>query len=334
MISPAYGLPYFNYYKQCTVNSMTFDKINYHSLTTFWGQHQKTLRNTVVVLLSIYLLAFLARVIWQLVPAPATTAPPSQQTTAVGVGSAAKGGVNLAQIQQLNLFGKQNQTPAAPVQQEVTDAPQTKLNLILTGVVASSVVENATAIIEHKGTQMVYGLGEKIDGTNAILKQVQADRVIIKNGAQHETLMLDGLDYEEPENPGRVATNRRGRTLQNSGAQRQIATSLTQEAADVTSALREQPGDFTDFISISPKTADGQLVGYQVKPGKNPTLFDSAGLQAGDIIIQINGLDLTDTQQSMEAMNALRSAQSIELTLTRDGEYQTVYLDMPAPGEE
>ncbi|QPG05570.1 type II secretion system protein GspC [Salinimonas marina] len=318
---------------------MTFEKINYHSLTTFWGQHQKTLRNTVVVLLSIYLLAFLARLIWQLVPAPANTAPPSQQTAVIGVGSAAKGGVNLAQIQQLNLFGKPNQAPTAPVQQEVTDAPQTKLNLILTGVVASSVVDNATAIIEHKGTQMVYGLGEKIDGTNAILKQVQADRVIIKNGAQHETLMLDGLDYEESGDAGRMASNRRGRTLQNSGAQRQIAsnnpsTRLNEEAAEATNALREQPGDFTDFISISPQTADGQLVGYQVKPGKNPALFDSAGLQPGDIIIQINGLDLTDTQQSMEAMNALRSAQSIELTLTRDGEYQTVYLDMPAPGEE
>lgn len=318
---------------------MTFDKINYHSLTATLSQHQKTLRNIVVVLLSIYLLAFLARVIWQLVPTPASSVAPSTINTSVIADANAKGGVNVSRIQQLNLFGKKNEAPAKQVEQKVTDAPQTKLNLVLTGVVASSIVEQAAAIIEHKGSQMVYGLGEKIDSTNAILKQVETDRVIIKNGARHETLMLDGVDYEKGQKNSRTANNNRGRTLANSGAQRQIATNnnatqLNREAAEATSALREQPSDFTDFISIAPETADGQLVGYKVKPGKNPALFESAGLEAGDIIVQINGLSLTDTQQSMEAMNALRSAQNIELTLTRDGEYQTVYLDIPATGEE
>ena len=43
---------------------------------------------------------------------------------------------------------------------------------------------------------------------------------------------------------------------------------------------------------------------------------------------------MTDTQQSKEAMNDLRQAETIELTLTRDGEYITIYLEMPEPGNE
>ncbi|MEC9127098.1 MAG: PDZ domain-containing protein, partial [Pseudomonadota bacterium] len=53
------------------------------------------------------------------------------------------------------------------------------------------------------------------------------------------------------------------------------------------------------------------------------------GLQAGDVITQINGLDLTDLQQSQEALSELRNAQTIELTIIRDGSLTTLYLDLP-----
>ena len=313
---------------------MTFNKFNYNALTAQLVRHQKVLRLVVVVLLSLYLIAFAARLFWQLWPQPDQPAPPSA-TNAVGTTttSSAQNGVNITRLQQLNLFGVRSETPEAPKEQ-VTDAPQTSLNLTLTGVVASSIVEDAAAIIENKGTQMVYGLGEKIEGTNVTLHQVQNDRVIIKNGSRNETLMLDGLDYEKANKQRqRNANSPRAMRPSNPPPSREAA-SLSRDAVEATAALREEPASFTDFISISPKSADGQLVGYQVQPGKNPSLFQSAGLQSGDVIVQINGYDLTDSQQTMTAMNELRSAQSIELTLDRGGEYLTVYLDMPEAGAE
>ena len=71
------------------------------------------------------------------------------------------------------------------------------------------------------------------------------------------------------------------------------------------------------------------MIGYRVKPGKDASLFESVGLINDDVVIQINGLDLTDPAQARDAMGELRDAQSIELTVTRDGEYITLYLDMP-----
>lgn len=320
---------------------MTFDKFNHHAFTTTLVRHQAWLRRLAVVLLSLYLLAFAARLVWQLVPAPeAPTAPTSRAMPTAG-SSAGQRGVSVAQIQQLNLFGEYNATPQ-PVQQEVTDAPQTTLNLTLTGVVASSIVAQAAAIIENRGTQMVYGLGEKIEGTNVTLHQVQADRVIIENGSRHETLMLEGVDYDQANRqrqqtpPARPASRMTPSNAQaGRNASQDDARQLDNDAIEATNQLREQPASFTDFIAISPKTGeDGNLMGYQVQPGNKPTLFEAAGLKSGDIILQINGYDLTDTQQTMTAMNELRNAQSIELTLDRDGEYITVYLDMPEAGAE
>jgi len=303
---------------------MTFNKPNPHSLVVYLNQHQKQLHTIVVVLLSLYLIAFAAKLVWQIIPEPQLSATPTASRAPVISSSSGKGGVNIAKIQQLNLFGNAAAKPVEPVA-EVTDAPETRLNLTLTGVVASSEQEAGTAIIENRGSQAVYGLGEKIEGTNATLQKVYNDRVIIKNGARNETLMLDGIDYEE-------ANRRREAQARNRPApedDEDAEVELSDEALEATAALRERPASFTDFISISPKTEEGQLIGYQVSPGKEPELFKSAGLQAGDVITQINGLDLTDLQQSQEALSELRNAQNIELTIIRDGSLTTLYLDLP-----
>ncbi|WP_334060823.1 type II secretion system protein GspC [Alteromonas sp. S005] len=303
---------------------MTFNKPNPQSLVVYLGQHQKQLHTIVVVLLSLYLIAFAAKLVWRIIPEPQLSATPTVSRAPVISSSSGKSGVNIAKIQQLNLFGNAAAKPAEPVA-EVTDAPETRLNLTLTGVVASSEQEAGTAIIENRGSQAVYGLGEKIEGTNATLQKVYNDRVIIKNGVRNETLMLDGIDYDE-------ANRRREMQARNRPEPEELeedTVELSEEALEATAALRERPASFTDFISISPKTEEGQLIGYQVSPGKEPELFKSAGLQAGDVINQINGLDLTDLQQSQEALSELRNAQNIELTIIRDGSLTTLYLDLP-----
>ncbi|MEE3028607.1 MAG: type II secretion system protein GspC [Pseudomonadota bacterium] len=303
---------------------MTFNKPNPQSLVVYLNQHQKQLHTIVVVLLSLYLIAFAAKLLWRIIPEPQLSATPTVSRAPVISSSSGQNGVNIAKIQQLNLFGNAAAKPAEPVA-EVTDAPETRLNLTLTGVVASSEQEAGTAIIENRGSQAVYGLGEKIEGTNATLQKVYNDRVIIKNGVRNETLMLDGIDYDEANRRREMQARNRPEPQE----EEEDTVELSEEALEATAALRERPANFTDFISISPKTEEGQLIGYQVSPGKEPELFKSAGLQAGDVITQINGLDLTDLQQSQEALSELRNAQTIELTIIRDGSLTTLYLDLP-----
>lgn len=305
---------------------MTFNRPNPQSLVVYLSQHQKQLHTIVVVLLSLYLIAFAAKFVWRIIPEPQLSATPTISRAPVISSSSGKSGVNIAKIQQLNLFGNAAAKPAEPVA-EVTDAPETRLNLTLTGVVASSDQEAGTAIIENRGSQAVYGLGEKIEGTNATLQKVYNDRVIIKNGVRNETLMLDGIDYDEANR--RREMQARQRPAPQEDEYEDDTVELSEEAIEATAALRERPASFTDFISISPKTEEGQLIGYQVSPGKEPELFKSAGLEAGDVITQINGLDLTDLQQSQEALSELRNAQNIELTIIRDGSLTTLYLDLP-----
>ena len=235
----------------------------------------------------------------------------------------------MADIKRLNLFGDYNAAPV--VENEVTEAPVTRLSLTLTGVVASSEKGQGAAIIENKKQQQTYGIGEKIEGTNASLQKVYADRVIIKNGATNETLMLDGVDYNKNVLQVTNQTPVDSAPQNNSGSERRT---LSDDAIQASRDLQNQPASFIDYIAVSPHRPNGELLGYQVSPGKKPALFQAAGLKSGDVITEINGLDLTDMQQALEAMNMLKELQSLQMTVQREDELITIYLDLPQGEEE
>jgi general secretion pathway protein C len=305
---------------------MTLGNYNLNQLWLQLNRQQKSINLLIVIVLSLYLLAYGAELSWRLLPTPTGNINSTQGQQTQNPTSRQNNQTDLSKLKALNLFGELGASPKVEVQ-EVSDAPKTALNLTLTGVVASSEKDQGAAVIENKGSQNTYGVDDKVDGTNAILKEVFADRVIIKNGARRETLMLDGLDYSKSAAHSPIVRSPSSQPEPKStGSPRR---ELSEEAIEATRALQQQPANFSDYIAISPHRIDEQLVGYAVSPGKDPSLFQAVGMQSGDVIVEINGLDLTDTQQSMEAMGALRAAQSLQLTVNRDGDLLTLYLDLP-----
>lgn len=300
----------------------------HYNANQIWLQlvkNQDKLNILVVAILAVLLLAYAAELTWRLLPLPEQK---QRSTTSLSstVNPSPSKQINLSAVKQLNLFGDAQAKPEK-VEPTITSAPETRLNLTLTGVVANADAEQGAAIIENRSQQQTYGVGEKIEGTNATLKEVYADRVIIKNDISHETLMLDGEKFSEevrqpapqPKPVRAPSSNRR---------------SLSTEALQASNQLQSQPSSFADFISVSPHRPDGELVGYRVRPGKSPLLFTEVGLITGDIITSINGLDLTDLQQSIEAMNMLKQLESLQMTLIREDELLTIYLDLPEQGED
>lgn len=308
---------------------MIINQTSLQNIPALLTAHQTRIRVVVLVLLSIYLIAYAADITWKLIPTPSSNAPVATPARYTGSVASSQNGVDIGQIQQLNLFGEVNKTAPAPVQETITDAPETRLNLVLSGLVASSSEDAGTAIIENRGKQATYAIGDKIDGTNAVLSQVLTDRVIIKNGGLHETLMLAGLDFKKQMGGGSTVSNRQPARVQPPAQPSRRARELSDDAVAATEALRDKPASFTDYISVTPALENGQMIGYRVKPGKDASLFESVGLINDDVVIQINGLDLTDPAQARDAMGELRDAQSIELTVTREGEYITLFLEMP-----
>lgn len=224
-----------------------------------------------------------------------------------------------ALISQKKLFGEAGEIQAPP-QPEVIDAPETKEDLKLMGILATG-NENGLAIIASgRAAEEMYRIGESLPG-NSTLNAVYADRVIIENSRGLETLRIE-LDK-----------NRLVDVNSTEGNLPQVATRPTRGAPAVRntklSALRQDiirdPLSFAQKISIQPeKDATGNLLGYKLNPNEDQELFEELGLRSGDIATSINGLDLSESKNARRAMNILRRSRNINMTVIRDGQEVTI----------
>ncbi len=250
--------------------------------------------------------------------------------------------VNVSDIRALNLFGVYNESPVVRDEpEEIEDAPETNLNLTLTGVVASNEEAKSAAIIEHNSTQEIYAIDETIKGTRAVLKKVFQDRVHIRHSGRLETLMLDGFDYQETQSsnqaPKKVAKKIPLKTTSSKDRfnpvknpirvnhqprmiDQRLNKELSKQAQDFKNDIASDPGKITDYLKIAPKRVDGSIIGYRLMPGRNPEFFKSAGLKSGDVAIQMNGLDLSQPAEAAQALKALREERDVSLLLDRDGD--------------
>ena len=290
---------------------------------------QRKITQVIIVVLLCYIAYLFAQITW-------LGLSDSEQKTRLtlngfsSVSTAPKKEVQVEAIQSLNLFGVYSQQKEERVEEVVEDAPETRLNLILTGVVASSDKATAAAVIQSAGKQETYSIGENIKGTRASLENVFNDRVILKVSGSFETLMFEGLIFDKNVKPVQPRSSKSvGPQLtktsdedssspnivdqRNNKALTQVATSLQEE-------LTSDPGKITDYLKISPKRENGKITGYQLMPAKDPTFFQNAGLKSGDIAVQMNGFDLTAPREAAQALQSLREQREVSLLLDRNGD--------------
>jgi len=306
--------------------ALTNNSIPFSTLLAKIPQQKIALALSIVLLIYIAYLA--AKITWLAVPQQQSE---HQQgaSTAASYQQQAAASYNLSSLQALNLFGRYNEQVEEVVEQ-VQNAPQTRLQLTLSAAVASDNPETAAAIIEHKGKQETYGVGDIIVGTRANLEQVLIDRVIIKQSGRLETLMLDGADYNQPAK--HIVTNKPPRqTVKEKAGVKSRSTStnvidqrsnsaLSKNAQQLRADLNSDPGKITDYLKISPARKNGAIVGYRLSPGKKSEFFKLSGLKAGDIAIQMNGYDLLAPLEAAQAMSALKTEQNISLLVVRNND--------------
>jgi len=152
---------------------------------------------------------------WALFPKPDTTLPdtlvilnPAETSTAAGQTES----LDIKKLVSWHLLGKADEaavvTEAVPVEASSMregieeNARETRLDLRLRGIVASTEDGLGHAIIEYKSKQQVYAVEDKLPVSGrVILAKVMPDRVVIDNRGTYELLIL----YEETALSARVS---------------------------------------------------------------------------------------------------------------------------------
>jgi general secretion pathway protein C len=116
---------------------MTATNLSLQPALRMYSQHQNKIIFLIVVLLSLYLIAFAAGLTWRLIPQPESSQSGLLSNVNTSPAQSASR-LDILPLIKLNLFGNPEAKPIVTALAEITDAPETKLNLTLTGVVSST----------------------------------------------------------------------------------------------------------------------------------------------------------------------------------------------------
>lgn len=261
----------------------------------------------------------LARIIWMLVPAPATGDAVQVPVSMPAVAAAGSTAGDVQAIADKHMFGEADAqaAPILPAAQMIDDnLSDTRLtNLVLKGTIASDFPEFSVAVIaDGTAEQRVYAIGDSV-GSGTSLHAVYAERVVLNENGALTNLRLPVDFPKSSAAPTRRTTSTTRQTTRGgsnaSNLQNMVAQNLTK---------------LTDVIRPTPYLVNGEQAGYRVYPGRNRQQFSALGLRPGDLIKDIDGQSLTDPTQAMQIFQSLGTADQVTVTVERNGQPETIVL--------
>jgi general secretion pathway protein C len=203
----------------------------------------------------------------------------------------------------------------------VQDVPETSLNLQLDGLRMSTEGGGAgNAIIRTpNGIGTNYRLGDQIL-PGVTLQRILSDRVIINRDGADETLMLGGRGA------GLSVISDDSQIITDGGtAETAIGTNAeSQEPAEVVGRLTG-PDQLFGAINAGPVMTNGSLIGYRLNPIGSADIMRQAGLEPGDVLLQINGTSVVNLDMT-DVIDRISAVQTAVLEVNRNGSQRTVRL--------
>lgn len=245
----------------------------------------------------------LARFAW-LIAAPGDGASALHQIPAVTGAAGAQ--TSLALLTQTDPF---RASAAEPSQIAVP----TSLNLKIAGLRWSdgAAGSSSAVLILPDNTQKRFSIGEQIV-SGAVLETVAADRVFLRFNGQLQELLLN-----DPNKPLFAGSSSSSSAASVSIQPAQPAPPTSSAPPAGSSAAPVTPALLLTDVDMQPELRNGAVAGYRLSP-RGQGHFQSAGLEAGDMVLRVNGASIEG--MGPEAIqSAVMNSQSIALDVVRDG---------------
>lgn len=199
--------------------------------------------------------------------------------------------------------------PSAPAAYKRTD-----LNLKLWGTAIAHEPSQSFAIIEDQAArrQMLYRVGDTVLEV-ATLARVEWDRVVLSRDGEEEVLEIS-------------SARQSGKDAAPAGGAPAAANERIKKTADgkflidrreLESTVANINEVFTQARAV-PFFQDGKTVGFRVFAIKPGSVFEKIGLQNGDIINRVNGVELTDPTKAISLFTELQNEGHIAVDLQRN----------------
>ncbi len=217
-----------------------------------------------------------------------------------------------------------------------SDIPKSQLPFVLKGVLVAHVPQAGIAMIETSGSsnRKYYEVGENFGSKykNVTLFEVYESRVILKNDGQKEYLEIEPAKLAKPgrrrSSPASskknglapLASGPVAESFKEPGFERLNGeVTVTQQYRD--NLLNNEMTKVLQDAKAEPNMVGNELKGFRLTRIREGSIYQKAGLQSGDIILEINGIPLRGAAGAIKTLQSVRNESEVEVRLQRGSEF-------------
>ena len=279
---------------------------------------ERPIRMTVEFLLIVCLALLVARLVWVVASPSDSVAKYTERPLPTPMRGARS---TLTISTDRSILISENPFDQGEVELIVQDVPETSLNLQLDGLRMSTEGGGAgNAIIRTPdGRGSNFRIGDQVL-PGVTLERILSDRVIINRDGADETLMLGGRGA------GLSVISDDSRIITDAAAVEPSTneTSNTRESGEITGRLAG-PDLLFGSINAGPVMTNGSVTGYRLNPIGSAEIMRQAGLEPGDVLLQINGTSVANLDMT-DVIDRISSMQTAVLEINRNGSQRSVRL--------
>jgi general secretion pathway protein C len=217
-----------------------------------------------------------------------------------------------------------------------SQAPRT--GFVLVGTIVSSNPATRRGILWANGMKEPKAFREKEEvEPGAFLSSVERDKVWLTRGSEREMLELLPVGSKVRTSLSPSVAGQKGAAP---GAPQAAGTSPSQTPGDIRverladnrfsideAGVAELSGNFNQFMTqvrMVPYFEGNKAAGYRLAAIRPGTTFERLGFQGGDILQQVNGLDLSTPEKIYAIFQNLKDEKRVSVNILRQGQKNTL----------
>lgn len=187
-------------------------------------------------------------------------------------------------------------------------------DLALIGTIAGRKDRSYAIFLDKTGKQDIFKVGDNVLGLGTLRKVDKDSVVIMSNGRDIKVPFSDMTDIKEVKAGGPGASGLGKRTGE--------STYLIDQQR-IQQAL-EKPDQLMTDARFIPNMAEGRQQGFVLRELKPGGLYQSLGLQNGDVLLRINEYSISSPDTALQAITALKGIDRAQLDIIRNGARMTM----------
>lgn len=198
----------------------------------------------------------------------------------------------------------------------LTESSQPDSSITLIGTVAGGDY-NYAIFVDSSGRQEIFRKDQDVYGIGR-LKAVYKNKIVLKTNSGDKVYEIADIVITEVRGQKPEAGSLSGPKVL-SGVARASSGLFTISSEALRQAM-ENPREILTDARFVPNIVDGRQEGFIVRELKKGGIYESLGLEDGDILLRVNDLPITGPESALQAFTALKGMDRIELDIMRRGQ--------------